>query len=550
MAINKKNSSSLSETFMSTYSGMVSGVISVTLTLLLIVFPLICNNSYRDILETKYYFYRRCTLGMLILTLLFVLIMTAVDFMEFKGMHTRYLLSKIMPEDKKSPLFLTDMSVLVFWLSSAISTALSDYPKAAFWGNSGRYSGLLLISLYVVSYFLISRFWKPGRWHIQMFLFSGLILCIIGITDYFRMDILKFHEVILASQSDIFTSTIGNINTYTAYVGLIMGFSAAMFALEEDPLKSAWYYLCLCISFAAIIMGCSDNAYLSMAALFCGLPFLLFRTPRGILRYLVIIATFFTVIQIIHITNQLFPSRVIGLESLFLIIVNFRWLPVVVLFFWLLAAAYWLFVKNPDRFSGSLPCRFFLGGSKTVRLWAALMAIGLAAACFLFFDANAGGHAGRYGSLQSYLVFNDSWGTSRGYIWKKALELYGKFPLSQKLFGYGPDTFGLLTNEEILTEMIEATGLIFDSAHNSFLQYLLTIGLAGTAGYLAFLISSMYCMVKYGRKENYIFGALFAVACYTLQSTVNIDLPIVTPILWIMISIGIAGCRFTKTAPK
>ena len=166
--------------------------------------------------------------------------------------------------------------------------------------------------------------------------------------------------------------------------------------------------------------------------------------------------------------------------------------------------------------------------------------------CFMFFDANIRGNGARYGALQSYLVFNDSWGTSRGYIWKKSLELYSNFPMPRKLFGYGPDTFGLLTNNKIRQEMVEATGLFFDSAHNSILQYLLTIGLVGTGGYLVFLLSSMWHMLKNRQRNSYILGVLFAVACYVLQSTVNIDLPIVTPVMWALVSMGIAGCRASK----
>ena len=73
------------------------------------------------------------------------------------------------------------------------------------------------------------------------------------------------------------TSTIGNINTYTAYIGIIMGFAAALFSLEEKPLKLAWYYICMVISFLAMITGRSDNTYLSIGALFILLPFILFK---------------------------------------------------------------------------------------------------------------------------------------------------------------------------------------------------------------------------------------------------------------------------------
>ena len=103
-------------------------------------------------------------------------------------------------------------------------------------------------------------------------------MCIIGITDYFRMDILNFRGPYTDPlESDIFTSTVGNINSFTAYVGMVMGFSGAMFITEDKVWRMVWHYICVVISFFAIIMGCSDNAYLSMGALFGLIPFVTFK---------------------------------------------------------------------------------------------------------------------------------------------------------------------------------------------------------------------------------------------------------------------------------
>lgn len=78
-----------------------------------------------------------------------------------------------------------------------------------------------------------------------------------------------------------------------------------------------------------------------------------------------------------------------------------------------------------------------------VQIWLGVLALGVAVLVIMLIDANALGHGSRYGSLGNYLVFNDGWGTMRGYIWRKSLELYAAFPFMHKLFGFGPDTFGL-----------------------------------------------------------------------------------------------------------
>ena len=61
-----------------------------------------------------------------------------------------------------------------------------------------------------------------------------------------------------------------------------------------------------------------------------------------------------------------------------------------------------------------------------------------------------------------------------GYIWRIGIECYMKYSPLRKLFGSGPDTFGIVT-QSYYREMIERYYEIFDSAHNEYLQYLITI---------------------------------------------------------------------------
>ena len=80
-----------------------------------------------------------------------------------------------------------------------------------------------------------------------------------------------------------------------------------------------------------------------------------------------------------------------------------------------------------------------------VYIWIGVIAVVCLAVLFVLYDANLGGHADKYGALSSYVVFNDEWGTQRGYVWKRAMEIYTKkLNLLQKIFGYGPDTFALI----------------------------------------------------------------------------------------------------------
>jgi hypothetical protein len=357
---------------------------------------------------------------------------------------------------------------------------------------------------------------------------------------------MHFRVNISPYEVDLYTSTIGNINTYTAYVALVMGFSAMMFLTEKKRLVLIWYYLCMVISFFAIIMGSSDNAYLALAALFGLSPFVIFRRHSGIRRYLMMLATFFSVTQCIDWINQIFDGQVVGLDSMFRIIAGYKYLlPFTVLLWVLVIAAWWILEKS------SLDERK-IGKCCTI-VWSVLVFLAIAAVIFVLYDANFAGHAERYNAMKNYLVFDDNWGTKRGYIWKACIRMFRSFPLSHQLFGYGPDTFGILTMKKIHKEMLEVTGFMFDNAHNEYLQDLVTLGVVGLGTYLMFLVTSFWSMCRRGSSDpdsGYLFGILGATVCYSAQAMVNLNLPIVAPMLWLLLSFAMTKKRSGNAAEE
>lgn len=126
-----------------------------------------------------------------------------------------------------------------------MSTVLSDYVFEAFWGNEGRFSGLFLLLLYGVSFLVISRLSDFRNWYLELFLVSSVLVCAFGITDYFNLNLLHFKDHIDPRQYSIFMSFMGNINTYTAYLSLMLGVSGLLFASDRggrgvSGIISAW----------------------------------------------------------------------------------------------------------------------------------------------------------------------------------------------------------------------------------------------------------------------------------------------------------------------
>lgn len=494
----------------------------------LCVFPLAVTDAYFNILETKYQFYAGASITMILVMLGYGLINESVlaYLKEFR-------LKKVL-----KGLSVVDWAMIVFWLANVISWIFSEWRWEAFWGTSGRYNGVFLMTIYMIVYFCVTRFFTLKRWYLDAFLAVGLLVCLFGITDYFKMNLMGFKTYMMETQKDKYTSTLGNINTYTVYAAVVMVVAAILFAAEKNGKRMIWYYVNLVVACFALIMGVSDNAYLSLVALFGLSPLYLFRTKQGISRYLILIATFFTVIQCIAWINVAFADQVIGIDSAFALIAGLDLLPLIVIGLWVIAAAvtYILVKKNAEHDMSGL-CKGLCRG------WVGVIVLVVAVVAFAFYDTTVAGNGDRYGALASYLRFNESWGTNRGYVWTRAITLWKEelTPL-QKVFGYGSDTFALLMSMYYEPFMQgDGTLIIYDSVHNEYLNYLLTVGIVGMSAYIVFLGSAVVKMWKRLEGRPEVAALMFAVLAYAVQALININLPVVMPVILQLLAMGL--CR-------
>lgn len=525
-----------------------SRVISFFILCVLVIFPLYYRDYYFDILEAKYQFYYLSIIVMMAAVLLLTIAFFVIDQLEFKGKHAKAFFQKFHKDQIRNTITCTDAFLLVFLILAVISTLQSDFVFEAFWGNEGRFTGLFLHILYIFSFFIISRLYRFQRWHFQAFIIVAMLPLLFGITDYFNMDLLHFKRGISSDDWKNFTSTFGNINTYTTYVGVIFGCVSALFTAERVRWKSALYYGALVITTFAMIMGISDNAFLAFGIVFAALPFYALRSQEGTRRYMIILATFLSVLAVTARIDSAMKGDVLALEGIFLVLTRIPGLG-------FLAAAAWAAViffsligcaceasrdaKRPGR---SRRRHQRSPGLKYVKAWSILMLLCILAGLFLLYDANLGGNAERYGSLGRYLQFSDEWGTYRGLIWRITMEAYGKQPLHHKIFGYGLDTFGMMVMD-YRGETFKICGQVFDSAHNEYLQYFVTVGPLGFLAYAGFLVTALIRIVKYASDLKYGLAILFGVLCYLVQGIVTINLPIVTPIMWMLLSVGAAAAR-------
>ena len=517
---------------------MFGAIMTVFAIVVLCIFPLVYDDFYFNILETKYQFYCVVAIGMMVVMLGYGLVSERlVDYVR------KVFGKEISIKGIFKAWSVADWAVLVFWFSNVMSWIFCTWRWEAFWGTSGRYNGVFLMTVYAIVYFLVTRFYTLKRWHLDAFLAVGLFVCLFGITDHFKMDILGFKEYMLERQKGIYTSTIGNVNTYTIYAALYMTISMILFAVETKPKKVLYYYISMVIAAFALIMGLSENAYLSLAVLFGLSPLYLFRTKTGTSRYLISLATFLTVIPCIAWADRRAAGSVVELDGAFQVLANMKLLPVLVIGMWGLAGIVSMLLLKKKKASDSDEMPRWL-----CWIWYGVIAAVVGAVAFAFYDATVAGNSQRYGALAPYVTFTEEWGTDRGYVWRKAIELWrDTLTPIQKIFGYGADTFLLLMEDNYEVRMLNGIPTVYDSAHNEYLHFLVTIGVSGMVSYIVWVVSSILAMCKRVKCRPEVAAVLFAVTAYAVQATVNINLPVAMPVLVQLLAMGLSRGKVADT---
>ena len=91
---------------------------------------------------------------------------------------------------------------------------------------------------------------------------------------------------------------------------------------------------------------------------------------------------------------------------------------------------------------------------------------------------------------------------------------------------------------------------LFENAHNEYIQYLITIGICGLAAYIAVLASALVKIVKRSFKDPEFMAIGFAVGCYAVQASVNINVVIVVPIMLTLLMMGVSEDKASLKLPE
>lgn len=483
---------------------------------LIIIYPLIVNKTgFFHILECKWYAYLiiSCTyIGINILVLLYYLIKKKVNFFK----------------DKKF--------TLIQWLAVAfLGINIISCFASPFFNNYnlfigvGRGEGLIMTSLYIITYLCITLFAKFKRKHILYFSISSILLNIIAVLQYIGFNPLNMYQNGIGTHNVSFMTTIGNIDFISALYCILIGVSFSAYVFLEDNKKHEKIIHLISIFLGLFILGIIDvqsGKVAFLGTLIIILPIIISNNKR-LSRFITFIATFLMSYCVNIIIN---PEYHYDLQKLKL---NIQFNYIAIMFIAVCAILLYLSkILNKNSFNLSTRKNYY----KNIYLgifFTCILGIG-----FLYFYNFQSGilyemHELLHGN------FSDEFGTYRIFLWKRTLKIFPEYPL----IGSGPDTFAIRFMAKY-TKNVASIGplTINDTAANVYLTMLINIGITGLLIYLI----NIFLIIKEGLKKinKYSLILLIAIICFLIQDFFNLWLVIVTPIFWLLL--GLEYCSINN----
>ncbi len=467
--------------------------------------PLIFTSFYYNITETKLAYFLIAS-GAYLLLLLFARIALPPDF----GTARPHV-----------PLHPTVLLLFAFFVISVTGSLLSRYPGEAFFGENNRYQGLLTLFCYAGVVFALSRRKLDLRWPERAFLLGACLVSLLGVLNHFTLDPIGFYTNLRAQDLGRFLSTIGNADFYASYIGMAFAVSLGYFLHAKTRRAKALALLSLVfVSFGTLVAG-SDSAALAIIAIAALAPLFVFSDTAALRRLALGWSVFFLCAFVFGLLSSAFMS------STFLsAFVTALRKPAISLPLSAISLAFWfaLRIAKPERLArAKRPYAITLAGA---------VLLGLITLVLL----NTVLRSLPLGSLERYLHFSASWGTDRGKIWTFVMQVYERMPLVQKLFG--ASSGGLLHADAVKPLFSDAA---LDTAHNEYLQYLVTNGALGLFFYLGAVLFALRAGFRRSAREPVYRGLTLAVIAYTAQAAVNIAQPMTTPIFFVLLGVLISS---------
>ena len=389
---------------------------------------------------------------------------------------------------------LMDAAVAAFGITALVSSFLSENMYAAFTGIRGWRMGGITLALLAVLYFLVSRYAGKDHYLWVYVAIAATVEYVLGFLNGLDIDPLGLHTNLVSSEHFEYISTVGNINSYSGYLALTLPLLTMVWITEKRTWLRVWVGLLLVVGFTNPYMNNSDGAWLGICF---AMLFVIYYSLKDRAKYdrLLQAGLLFAISGLlVQFGIHFLTDNHVEFGGISAAMLNYH--------LYLLIGAFcllMLLLKKPlEKITNARTDR---GMAITFGVLAVL-----AVAAVVLYNAS---------------IFEGSWGTKRGWIWMLSMQLFAEGSIKDKLVGIGPDCFGILMMDRFGDFISEHWGKRVANAHNEYIQYLVTMGLAGAVSYLGMYVSAWRRYVKRIHWSESKAVCFVAIMGYAGQALVN-----------------------------
>lgn len=503
-----------------------SGVIvNFFLLLMFTVFPLIVTNQYTSIRTDKYFTFLIGT-ALLIVMLTIYLVIVAKD-KDNKILNKEYLKNAQIIKGISS----LDVFVICFFVVATLSTLFSGNIISSINGSNGRNNGLLLITAYTICYFIISRlyFFKEGI--LVIFALVGALVCGLGVLNFFLVDPFNLYAGYSDGNVMEFLSTIGNRNLFSSFVSILLPFVSGLYLTSKGNHIKMFYLICIGFAFSGLIVGNSNSGYLALVA-FLVIAFLFsLKTFAKLKNFVMLVFSMLLSAKILRLISLMFNDKNRGIGTFGDFLIYNKIITIALIAMAVIVLILNIIEKNSKNFKNKEIHKsvFWIFLILFIICFISLFALII---YYSIYDTKT-----QLTGIKRFFRINDAWGTHRGFIWIRCIEVFKTFDIKNMLIGSGPDTLYNVFHPMFGNEMIQKYNEMTNSAHNEYLNYLLTLGILGAISYIGITVSSIIRGLKKVKENPIALIFVLAVIGYSAQAVVNISQPITTPLLFLFIAL-------------
>lgn len=456
--------------------------------------PLYIPDGYRNIAEDKFILFRNITA---------VLIAAAVILVIIGRKNIR--IRKIS---------LTDKAVLIYWASMTVSFFGSVNRSHALFGEVIWRMGYLTQCMCLVLYFIYAHLYKWNRNSLYLLLSGSFFVNILALLN--RFGILIFDE--MASGTDA-VSTIGNINWLAGYLSVMVPAAVCLYLTCTDRKESYLLTAYMAAAFPALIVNGSNAVWFWMVPVLVmtALYGLTDRSAAGrAVTVFLILSLSLLFFRLLSIADSRLYQKVLCIDDSYSRMLTSGYIAPVLS----LVSAAVLWTVNRKRSEDK---------QKKAHLLIYPAAVLLAAPVLLL-------------SVQvfRFAVIPDAFGNNRGAIWRISEYAYRHFSVYRKLFGTGPDCFGLYVSETSDVFMQFYTVFSFSKVttpHSMLLEVLINLGLAGLVGFLL-VYTAVFTKISERLKNNDLMAVilLISIISLTFNNMVSFSQIMTVPYFWLLVS--------------